>query len=182
MEKLFKIDDALYEKANPIINSSGLNLETVFNVCLNRIANERSVSFLFANYQVEVQRAESRSLGKNYNMTKSLARRFFEDKGYQLTDNYTFSSENRASRNFWMNPNFDVLKRDWYIVLNDISKRKLHLFKVPKNSLHGYEMTPRKDLRHQNLIDIQIAYNDVTFTDNRSHISFKRYYLDSLDY
>lgn len=113
-------------------------------------------------------------------ITKSIAKRLFFEKGFNISANCTFSSENETSHVFWANPSYTVLRENWYLILNDKTKHVLNLFIIPADEIKRYELVMRND--NQNLVDLQIAYNDPTFTDNRSKISFKPYFVDKIAY
>lgn len=113
-------------------------------------------------------------------ITKSIAKRLFFEKGHNISTNYTFSSENETSHVFWANPSYTVLRENWYLILNDKTKHVLNLFMIPADEIKRHELVMRND--NQNLIDLQIAYNDSTFTDNRSKKSFKPYFVDRISY
>ncbi len=110
---------------------------------------------------------------------KKLAILIFKDKGYSINyNNCTFASSNSYSRLYWANPNKVKLEKDWYLVLNNEYQRKFYLFKVPKNA----DLKCHLKSRSFDLFDIQIYYNDPTFTDSRSLDEFIEYKVDESDY
>ena len=109
-------------------------------------------------------------------MTKTIAKRLLSIQ----SDNVSFSSKNRTANNYWSNPSYDCLNSDWFLILNDWQTNELHLFKIPARSFNRYNLVARADQPH--LIDLQIAYRDPTFTDNRSGCSFKKYYVKTIKY
>lgn len=114
-------------------------------------------------------------------MSKSEAISCFRSNGFSVNGNITFSSENDSyGRKFWANPKADFLKYDWWLILNDIDKREIHLFFIPANSLSYRDIYPRSD--KPDLIDLQINYNDYSFEDSRSKICFKKWLKKSLKY
>ena len=96
-----------------------------------------------------------------------------KSKEFKITRNNTFASKNRASNFYWANPQFDVLEQDWYLILNDWYKKELHLFRTPAYALAANALASRSD--NEDKIDLQIIYNDSTFTDSRSKISFANF-------
>lgn len=58
--------------------------------------------------------------------------------------------------------------------------RKLYYFCVPQNSLTEENLVVRKD--KPNLIELQINYNDESFSDSRSKISFAEWLVKTVDY
>lgn len=120
----------------------------------------------------------------NYNieskMTKSKATRLFSSKGIKVSGDVTFASKNNNAYNYWANPSFELLNYDWDLILNDWINKKMYLFQIPKNTFSINDFKPRADIDQK--IDLQIMYNDPTFTDNRSGISFIKFLVDELDY
>ncbi len=114
-------------------------------------------------------------------MTKSTAIRLFQNCGFSVFGNITFSSENNSyGRKFWANPQIYFLNNDWWLILNDIDKREIHLFFIPAKTLSYRDVCPRSD--KSDLIDLQINYNDYSFEDSRSKICFKKWFKKSLKY
>lgn len=111
---------------------------------------------------------------------KNIAVNLFKSKGFTTSRNTTFSSKNKASNCYWANPLFESLKQDWYLILNDWHKNELHLFKIPVHTLTENDLVCRAD--NEDKIDLQIAYNDITFTDNRSKISFAKFLVTTISY
>ena len=104
---------------------------------------------------------------------KSEAIRIFINLGYSFPSKPTYASKNKTANNYWANPDITVLNNDWYMILNDWISKTLYLFVIPYNSITLSKLTTRND--NQNKIDLQIIYNDPSFTDSRSGVSFKQY-------
>ena len=51
---------------------------------------------------------------------------------------------------------------------------------IPAQSLKESDLVSRSD--NEEKIDLQIAYNDVTFTDGRSKVSFADFLIKSISY
>lgn len=113
-------------------------------------------------------------------MTKGRAIRLILNEGYHIASNVTFASKNRGSYNYWANPETSLLKSDWSLILNDWISKKLYLFTIPANSIKLFELTTRSDKQY--LIDLQIMYEDETFTDNRSGYSFVKFKTGEFSY
>ena len=113
-------------------------------------------------------------------MTKSRAIALFEQRGIKITKNVTYASKNRAAYNYWANPYFFALEREWFLILNDWIRKELHLFVVPADTLRKSQLIARAD--QPEMIDLQICYNDPKFIDNRSKISFARFLAKSIRY
>ena len=168
---------------------------------LKRIVKEQTISFLLRNNSKNINSTEKMlevieptpTISPSYqsfsfipdntdrgNMTKSLAIRLLRGNGFNVGKNVTYASKNRGAYNYWANPAFEMLSNDWDIILNDWANKKIYLFTIPANSIKNYQLTPRSDKNY--LIDLQIMYNDVTFTDNRSGVSFEKYLVAELQY
>lgn len=123
---------------------------------------------------------ESSNIKEN-KMTKSIAIELFKKCDFSVSGNITFSSENNSyGRKFWANPKLDFLKNDWWLILNDIGNREIHLFFIPANSLSYRDIYLRSD--KTNLIDLQINYNDYNFEDSRSKVHFRKWLKKTLKY
>ena len=122
-----------------------------------------------------------KSNSKENAMTKSMAKRLFRNCGFPVSGNVTFSSENNSyGRKFWANPKLDLLCGNWWLILNDIDKRRIHLFFIPANAIKEGDVIVRAD--KPELIDIQINYDDDLFLDSRSKISFRDWFVKSIEY
>ena len=190
MIKEIQIGEETLSKADKVLAEEGVDIDTAINMFLKKIVRENSVGFLFyredkipqqninkTSYDYDLKKTEFLTGTK---MTKSLAKRLFLSKGINVTDDCYFASENSATHVFWANINNDILTQNWGIILNDKSKRVIYLFKIPSHEFGKDDFVMRAD--KPQMIDLQIAYNDPTFTDNRSHISFKPYFVDKITY
>ena len=185
MPKFIAIDSQLIKTVEPVLDEYGIDVDTVVKMTLKRIARERDISFLMAKQQeaqpqaVPVQN-QREVLMEEDRISKSRAVSLFESHGVVFNRNITFASKNRSAYNYWANPYFFALESDWYLILNDWIKKELHLFFIPEYALDPQSMVCRIDQKDK--IDLQICYNDPTFTDNRSKISFRKYLLKSIKY
>lgn len=113
-------------------------------------------------------------------MTDSKGTELCRSLGFAIgRNNYTWSSENSTTHKYWANPKVELLKDDWWILLNDKSKHQIHVFFIPKNTLSESLLKVRSD---RPLLDLQINYGDDSFTDTRSKISFKQWFKQSVSY
>ena len=92
----------------------------------------------------------------------------------------TFASKNKAGNYYWVNPLFDAIKQDWYLILNGWMKKELHLVKIPAYTLKESDLVSRSG--NEEKIDLQIVYNDTTFTDGRSKVGFADFLVKSIAY
>ena len=179
---LLLLDSKLVKDVEPILNDLGIDLDTVLKMTLRRIAKDGDISFLMAKKEPEkdVLLSRSVSIDNDDRITKGRAVSLFEEEGIRFTRNITFASKNRSAYNYWANPNFYALNSDWHLILNDWKKRELHLFLIPARTIKAEEMVSRFDQKDK--IDLQICYNDPTYTDNRSKIKFGRFLIKSIRY
>jgi len=114
-------------------------------------------------------------------MSKTQAIKIFRDLGFKVYGNITFASENNSIlRKYWANPPREYINGNWWLILNDIDKRELHLFFIPANEITLRKVCLRSDKPDK--IDIQIYYNDYNFIDSRSKISFFRWLKKTVKY
>ena len=98
-----------------------------------------------------------------------------------ISSTITFASSNdSASRKYWANPKIGVLYQDWTLILNDKTGKKLHIFRIPAGSIDEGQLKTRSD--NDDLIDLRIFYNDESFKDSRSHLSFAPWYIQTISY
>lgn len=96
-------------------------------------------------------------------------------------DEFTKAKLNAGTPKYWANPNKRFLYQTWWLILVDLPERKLHIFKIPANSIRENELR----YKNSNLIDLQIHYNDhhhPNFTDSRSNLNFKRWLIKTIPY
>lgn len=187
MKTELDIDEKLLTQANSVLENVGMDIQTIVKVLLTRVVKEGSIIFLFSQNAPEASRVLKEQENNsnvnepfNFKMTKSRAKRLFESAEIKITDKVTFASKNRAVANYWANPSLDVLKTESSLILNDVVRKKLILFIIPANAIKETELKKRRD--KPDLIDLQIAYNDNTYTDTRSGYSFSKYFIKEIDY
>lgn len=194
-EITISIDEILLENALSILDSIGLSFESIVNMALTSLVREQGIMFLL-NTEKKLQKvpmADNRSkdldehvkdsVNKAYNsITKSRAISLFRGQVAETlnSQNVTFASKNKSSYNYWANPSDNLLYNDWFLILNDWINRELYLFKIPASSITPSELTHRAD--RSEVIDLQIAYNDSTFTDERSNLRFLKYSVKKISY
>ena len=182
-----RIEQELIDDSIKILENMGLDITTAFKMMLKKISNEKNISFLLSN-NIFAHTSSSNNISNNNSpnntadikMTKSKATNLFLSEGITLKGITTFSSKNKSAYTYWANPEFKVLETQWNLILNDWAKRELHLFSIPANSISTHSMVCRNDKEYQ--IDIQIMYDDKTFTDNRSKISFSKFHIKTIKY
>lgn len=110
--------------------------------------------------------------------TKIVDKNYF--KNLLSLKTFTFASKNKSSDKYWANPNIEFLHENWNLVLNDNTKSKWYYFQIPANTISLRQIVVRHD--NPNQIDLQIRYNDSSFTDTRSGISFAKWLIKSESY
>ena len=185
MTNAIYIDEQLLQEADRVLEEIGLDAGAVAKMALKRVVREGSISFLVADApKIEVPSPTMPTSG-NVNtepgkITKSTAINLFKSHKVETNRNVTFASKNKAGNYYWANPMFDVLAQDWYLILNDWIKKELHMFKIPAQAIKASEMVCRAD--NEEKVDLQVTYNDATFTDSRSKISFLKFLVKSIQY
>lgn len=119
----------------------------------------------------------------NVVIDKVKAKEIFESRAKLLNiDFMTFATYQDNRKYYWANTSPDCLTKNWYIILNNKKERKLYLLNVPsmslKLSINGSKgMKTRKDNGR-----LELQFQDITFIENHSGISFKTYIIDELEY
>ena len=189
MKQELNLNEEICLEAIDIIEESGLSIDVAINIFLKKIVREGSIGFLFDKTEPQVEKSNRISQSCNYNfqpaflekkMTKSIAKRMFMDKGFRLHYDCFFASENSSNHVFWANIHNSVLNQNWSLILNDKTHSCLHLLSIPAGEFDADDLVMRAD--KPEIIDLQIAPNDPSFTDNRSGQSFSRFIVDTINY
>ena len=157
-----------YEKVRKSFNISVSFDEKIKTAVHNQVCKNKNI--VYRDYSNGVHHSDVLSKSEGIELCKS--------NGFDVGRNCTWASENKSKQNFWANPNTNCIQSDWWLILNDISKKRIYVFFVPANSLK--QLTQRADKKHQ--FDIQIKYDDNTFTDTRSHVKFCKWFQKELKY
>lgn len=189
---MIDVERELMQKAAGILEEIGLDVNIATTMALKRIVRDGGISFMVVDRPKEVDRSVNEvkpvpvvektgtTNVEQERITKRTAVNLFKGKGYQFNDNVTFASKNKTGNYYWANPSFEVLQEDWYLILNDWKKRELHLFIIEGRKLKMQDLASRADNAEK--IDLQIAYNDPTFTDTRSKTSFAQFCVKHIAY
>lgn len=183
-----ELDEKLLAETEEIFENFGVDMQTGMKMFLTRVRKDKTLSFLFDRTEQSANESPDRKPSKtdgstnidDFKMTKWRARCLFSNRGQNVSSYVTFASSNQSTANYWANPNFELLSRNWSLILNDNRKHKLYLFNIPAHSISKPRLVARADI--PTLIDLQIMYNDTTFTDIRSHYSFSKFYVDEIEY
>lgn len=161
-----------------VLDAIGIDVESATKIFYKKIIKSKSIDFLF----LEGENKITPDIVRPTNMKKSMAINLFRHHGIELNSSYniSFSSKNKTSSVYWSNPLFEYLKDNWYLILHDYHNKQLHLFIIPAMSIHPRDLVSRSDQTDR--IDLQIMYEDSTFTDTRSGYSFLKYLKQSIKY
>lgn len=182
MDKFITIDRQLAREAEAVLDEVGIDMETVVKMMLKRVVREQGIAFLTSKFDEPASKFTNQPMVRmaDGKIGKSQAVALFSAQGVHFNRNITYVSKNKTAFNYWANPFFTALDEDWYLILNDWINRELHLFFIPAKSITASELVARYDKKDK--VDLQICYNDPTFTDNRSKISFARYLVKDISY
>ncbi|NLD36910.1 MAG: type I restriction enzyme HsdR N-terminal domain-containing protein [Desulfatiglans sp.] len=111
-------------------------------------------------------------------LSKSDAINLCKQNGINVNGFITFSSENASNLKFWANPSKKCLTQNWWLLLNDVSRRQLHVFYIPGNSIQENQIKTRGDLPDK--IDLQIINKNSIFEDSRSKLNFNKWYFKNI--
>lgn len=94
---------------------------------------------------------------------------------------FTIAKLNKNGKTYWANPSIEFLEHNWLLVLNDVSSRKLHLFKIPSESI---SRTAVKTRIHQSreLIDLEMVFKDDIFVCSASKIVYQKWFIETVKY
>ena len=93
----------------------------------------------------------------------------------------TVAKLNKDGRRFWANPSIDFLNYDWCLVLNDITKRELLVFKIPANSIEKESVKTRIH-DGKTLIDLEIVRQNDEYVCLTSKIQYNKWYVETIKY
>ncbi len=159
-----------YEKVRKSFNITICFNEEIKTLVHNQVYKNKNI--VYRDYSNDVPHSDVLSKSEGIELCKS--------NGFDVGKNPTWASENKSNKNFWANPNTNCIQSDWWLILNDISKKRIYVFFVPANSLKHEQLVLRSDKKFQ--FDIQIKYDDNTFTDSRSHVQFYKWFQKELKY
>lgn len=176
LEKLTK--EYFYEKydnniVDSILEKYTFNVERISKV-VRPFQESNNASFQQSTKKIETSIENE--------LSKSQAISKFKSIGINITKSCTFSSLNKSSALYWANPKKELLLADWHLILNDTRNRNLKLFKIPANSFNINSLITRTDFGKENLIDLQIKYNDENYIDTRSKQSFASFFVKEVQY
>lgn len=172
------IEQEVYDSVESIVEDLGFDVEIVTKMLIKKIYKEKSINFLLkSNFpeSKEIVNIENR-------LRKSTAIAMFCNEGINLKGKtITFASKNKSANNYWSNPYDYYFENEWFLILNDQFNKKIFLFKIEGGVIDSKnELVARADMT--DVIDLQISYEDPTFTDTRSKYSFKKFLIKEISY
>ena len=176
------LDSEMFLECKQMVESVGLSIDSAVNMFLKRLLNDGDLTFLLKKERGDTAVIKNGITAENNvgSITKTKAIRLFNNKGMNVADIATYSSKNKSADFYWANPNFEVLDDNWSLILNNWIDKKLILFNIPRKAIRANQLKPRAD--KEMLVDLQIAFNDSTYSDNRSGFSFLKYLVGEIDY
>ena len=168
-----------FDKANEILEEYGLNATSAIRMMLDRVVKENNADFLVDKKIIEKPPTLKHAIDIK-TMNKNVAIDLFTKEGHQLNGMITFASKNRSADIYWANPYFSALQQNWNLILNDTIRREIILFVIPGNTFRDRDFMPKYEDKRK--IELQIKYNDKTFTDIKSNISFYKYCVSIINY
>ena len=121
---------------------------------------------------------------------KNIAIKYLKDKGHPFIDGHVFnySARQKETENSqykdecWINPNPDRLDADWYLILNDMKRRKLHIIRIPRGTFHLKTTEDNGFKLRSDTGNLDMFINLSTFTERKSGINLMKYKDASYDY
>ncbi len=98
---------------------------------------------------------------------------------YITNSNCSYSSPNRTTGNWWLEPKIKKFEKDLYLILYDDKNSTLHLLKIPAMSFRNVEeqLYTREE---KEAVSINIPFSeDMNFIDSHSNLSFNRFYVET---
>jgi len=121
---------------------------------------------------------------------KSIAIQYLKDKGHPFQDGHVFNYSARQKETehstykdeCWVNPNPDRLVSDWYLILNDMERRKLHILRIPHGTFPVKTVEEDGFRIRTDTGNLDMFINLTTFTERKSGINLMRFKDASYDY
>ena len=109
---------------------------------------------------------------------------FLESSKVKLSKFFSYAKLQEKKKVFWINPDINLIKTHWMLVLNNQVERKIYILEVPANT---FKCSLNKDngvlrIRQDKPMYLDININYKTFVDIGSKVSFKEYIVDTIKY
>ena len=121
---------------------------------------------------------------------KSIAIDYLKDKGHPFQDGHVFNysarqketEKSKYKNECWVNPKPNRLDSDWYLILNDMKRRKLHILRIPHGTFHLETAEERGFKLRTDTGNLDMFVNLSTFTERKSGINLLKFKDASYDY
>lgn len=190
-----KLDDE-YKEIKKIINSAFI-VDLIKNYCLDNGYNETSISKFLNEIEITIKNKNTENIiQENYNyinnyqnkeITKENLEKIGKNNAISLCNKNGIKVTNHNSTYAALNgeiypANADPrhLREDWYLLLDDCYNKKLHVFKIPANSLLSSRLAYRSD-KGQIVLMINRSFVDV-HRQERIENRFAEFKIATFDY
>lgn len=144
-------------------------------ILVQKMSTPRTI--IYKKAQTNIQKTPNKV---NKSLTKDKIKYLCKENGVIINSSFTMASKNSTQNKYWANPQKLFLSKPWTLVLNDNINNILYCFLIPTNSRLEHQIKVRKD--NNNQMDLQIYYQDNSFTDSRSGISFAKWLVKTIKY
>lgn len=113
---------------------------------------------------------------------KAEAVKFLQDNGVKLGKKISYAVRGDNKNEFWVNPQVDLLKQDWTLILNNNAKMEIIVVDIPANTYSIEKGKNQLMVRYDknNVLDLNI--NVDTLIDRRSKQDFSKYVTKRVKY
>lgn len=101
--------------------------------------------------------------------------------GYSTFPMTRYASLNASKDVYWLNPTEKDIRTGFTLFCYDTKNRLAHVFNIPGNDLDIKKLKTRNSVSGIKF-NVEIRYNDKTFTDEKSGIRFDKYLVVTLKY
>ncbi len=113
-------------------------------------------------------------------MTKELAINKINKELRLKLNNFNTNWSNINRNGIWsMEPNLERKRSNLYLVLNNNSTKKLHVFEIPANNEFYAKLYVRND---RSVFRLLFNIDDTNFIETLKHINFIKYHKASINY
>lgn len=109
---------------------------------------------------------------------------YLKENNVELFKFFSYAKLQEKKNVFWINPDRDLIKNDWMLVLNNQVDRFIHILKVPGNTFL-YSLNNEKGvlrIRSDKPMYLDLHIDAKNFVDTGSKASFKEFVIKSIKY
>lgn len=109
---------------------------------------------------------------------------YLKENNAELFKFFSYAKLQEKKKVFWINPDRDLIKNDWMLVLNNQVDRFIHILKVPGNTFL-YSLNNEKGvlrIRSDKPMYLDLHIDAKNFVDTGSKASFKEFVIKSIKY